>query len=138
MSYNIEKHHRRSIRLKGYDYSQPGTYFVTICTQDHCCLFGDIINGNIQLNNAGKMVNNWWNQLTHKYKNVEFDKYIVMPNHLHGLIIVGADPRVCPNNKKGEHIIRNENELNRIRNHIIQNPLKWDLDEDNPDNMGTN
>ena len=126
MAFDPNIHHRRSIRLQGYDYSKSGAYFVTICTQNRACLFGDIIDGNIQLNNAGKMVNNWWNQLTHKYKNIELDKFIVMPNHLHGLIIVGAGPRVCPDDKKGEHIGSHDNPLGEyvgenMGEHAVQN-----------------
>ena len=96
MIYNPDKHHRRSIRLKGYDYSQAGAYFVTICIQDRECLLGEIIIGEMKLNAAGKMIHYWWNQLPDKYPNIELDEYIIIPNHLHGIIIVGADPRVCP------------------------------------------
>jgi putative transposase len=103
MIYHPDKHHWRSIRMKGYDYSQVGAYFVTVCLQDRNCLFVDIINGEMKLNAAGIMVYHWWNQLPHKYPNIELDEFIIMPNHLHGIIIVGADPCVCPNNKKGEH-----------------------------------
>lgn len=92
------KHHRRSIRLKGYDYSQPGTYFVTICTRKRMCLFGDISNGEMVLNPAGKMVEKWWLELENKFPTVKPDACITMPNHFHGIIvIVGADLRVCPN-----------------------------------------
>jgi putative transposase len=150
MIYNPDKHHRpvwlpdrRSIHLKGYDYSQSGAYFVTICTQDRACLFGEIEKSEMQLNDASRMIHYWWNQLTNKYPNIELDEFVIMPNHLHGLIIVGADPRVCPETElpfrpdknKGEHIVRDENELNRIQKYIIENPFKWDQDEENPNNM---
>ncbi len=105
MIYNPDKHHRRSIRLKEYDYSQAGAYFVTICTQDRDCLFGDIIEGKIQLNPAGNMIHNWWNQIAQKYLNVELDECVIMPNHIHGIIIVGADPRVCPDTENGNIVI---------------------------------
>ena len=62
-SYNPEKHHRRSIRLRGYDYAQCGAYFITICTQDRQCLFGEIKNGEMHLNEIGHMVQNVWNEL---------------------------------------------------------------------------
>ena len=100
MKYNPDIHHRRSIRLKGYDYSQAGLYFITICTQNRLHLFGEIENGEIKINDAGQMVKKWWNELNHKYRNIEHEQ-IVMPNHFHGIIqikstVVGADLRVCP------------------------------------------
>ena len=88
MLYNPEKHHRKSIRLKGYDYSRAGACFVTICVQDRECWFGEIIDGNMNLNDAGKMVHNWWNRLPQKFSNIELDELIVMPNHLHGILIL--------------------------------------------------
>ena len=94
MKYNPDIHHRRSIRLRGYDYSQKGLYFVTICTQDRLCLFGDIENGEMNLNDAGKMVRTIWDQIPAHYCGVEIDQFVVMPNHIHGIvIIVGAVPR---------------------------------------------
>jgi len=103
MKYNPDIHHRRSIRLKGYDYSQTGLYFITICTQNRLCLFGEIKNGEIILNDAGIMIDKWWNELKHKYRNIKLHEQIIMPNHLHGIIqiinetgSVGADLRVCP------------------------------------------
>jgi REP element-mobilizing transposase RayT len=84
-------------RLKGYDYSQEGAYFVTVCVKDHACLFGDVEQGEMNLNNAGNMVKTWWLSIPDKYKHVELDEYMVMPNHFHGIIkIVGADRCVCP------------------------------------------
>jgi hypothetical protein len=62
MIYNPDKHHQRSIRLEEYDYSQAGAYFVTICVQNRGCLLGAVIDGEIQLNAAGKMIDRWWNQ----------------------------------------------------------------------------
>ncbi len=89
--------HRRSIRLKGYDYAQPGAYFVTICTQNRLCLFGDVREGTMHLNAAGSMVARWWAELARKFPMVRPDEYVVMPNHFHGIvIIVGADLGVCP------------------------------------------
>ena len=94
---------RRTIRLKGYDYSQPGAYFITICTKDRFCCFGEVIEGRVKLNEAGQMVARWWDELPNKFPSVVIDEYIVMPNHFHGiLIIVGADLRVRPNT--GAHI----------------------------------
>jgi REP element-mobilizing transposase RayT len=102
MRYNPEIHHRRSIRLNRYDYSQSGYYFITVCTQEQRCLFGEIEKGRLILNDAGKMVGHWWDELKNKYDNIEIDEYIVMPNHCHGIINivgtgVGADLCVCPN-----------------------------------------
>ncbi len=103
MKYNPDIHHRRSIRLKGYDYSQAGLYFITICTQNRLCLFGEIENGEMILNDAGIMIDKWWNELKHKYRNIKLHEQIIMPNHFHGIIqiinktdSVGADLRVCP------------------------------------------
>jgi putative transposase len=201
MIYNPDKHHRRTIRLKGYDYSQAGVYFVTICTQNRDCLFGDVTSGEMQKNSAGEMIQKVRNELPLKYSDVAIDEFIVMPNHIHGIIIllVGAGPCACPlspcairqpegnrlNPEEGqpqgvapparlilpdvvhrfksfttsqyrmnvtlnnwppfpgklwqrnyyEHIIRNENELNRIREYIINNPVQWPEDENNPVNV---
>jgi REP element-mobilizing transposase RayT len=97
MADDSKEHSRRSVRLKGYDYSQAGAYYVTICTQGHTCLFGAIIDGHMVLNNAGMMVERWYAELQMKYPDVTTDKFIVMPNHFHAIIItVGADLRVCP------------------------------------------
>lgn len=89
--------HRQSIRLRDYDYSQNGAYFVTICCQNKACLFGEIVNGEVRLNDAGKMVEKWWRELANKFPAIELDEFIIMPNHFHGIVvIVGADLRVCP------------------------------------------
>ena len=99
--YNPHIHHRRSIRLKGYDYSQAGLYFITICCQDRACLFGKIKNGILQLNDAGRMVEKWYRELENKFPDIRCREMIVMPNHFHCIIEntgtpVGADLRVCP------------------------------------------
>lgn len=97
MKYDPDIHHRRSIRLREYDYSANGAYFVTICTQGRECLFGDIEEGQIHLNNAGRMVETWWQKLSTKFDTANVDTHIIMPNHFHGIIcIVGAPPRGCP------------------------------------------
>jgi REP element-mobilizing transposase RayT len=91
MKYLPDKHHRRSIRLQGYDYSQNGAYFVTLCTQNRECLFGEIVNEEMILNEYGKIVEQCWNDLPNHYDNIIFDEYVIMPNHFHGIIfIVGA------------------------------------------------
>ena len=92
MPYNSNIHHRKSIRLKGYDYSQAGLYFITICVQDRECLFGKIENGEMILNDAGKMVENEWLKIPNRFTNVHLHEYVVMPNHFHAImeIAVGA------------------------------------------------
>jgi len=189
MPYDPNKHHRRSIRLKGYDYSQAGAYFVTMCAQHRELLFitDDVID----------MIQRWWDKLPEKFPGVETDAFVIMPNHVHGIIVVGVNPRVDPNPRDDpdsgqtrgsaptidrvgvnprvdpsptlgemiqwfktmttneyirgvktlnwtpfpgklwqrnyyEHIIRSEIELNAIRQYIINNPLKWEQDRDNP------
>ncbi len=148
---------RKSPRLASYDYSQPGVYFVTLCTHNGSCLFGDV----------GGIVETCWAGIPHHFPDVELDLHIVMPNHLHGLIRLTcnadrlAGGRACPTihtvigafksaatrqvnamrNTPGvplwqrtyyEHVIRTEPGLDRIREYIATNPAKWDLDEENP------
>jgi putative transposase len=91
---------RRSIRLKEYDYSQSGAYFATICTQSKECLFGEIVDGQITLNNTGRMIAQEWQELKIRFPNIELGEYVIMPNHFHGIItlnpkIVGAGSS-CP------------------------------------------
>ena len=117
---------RKNIRLQNYDYSQAGYYFITICTQDKQRLFGEIADGKLLLNVGGEMIKKWIYQLENKFPQILIDKYIVMPNHVHCIIVnmemdwcvysqddeledVGADLCVCPQNgnikyKKGEYI----------------------------------
>ncbi|MDR2145385.1 MAG: transposase [Tannerella sp.] len=107
MKYNPNIHHRRSIRLKGYDYSLAGLYFITICVNagedKHVRpnLFGKISDGKMILNDAGRMVEKWCTEISHKFSDIIIDAYVIMPNHYHAIIInngapVGADLRVCP------------------------------------------
>ena len=106
MKYNPQIHHRKSIRLRGYDYSQAGAYFITICVKDRECLFGEINDGEMTLNDAGKMIDKWWQKIPEKFPDIELHEYVVMPNHFHAIVvntgsgnpsIVGANPRVRPN-----------------------------------------
>ena len=183
--YDPNIHHRRSTRLPGYDYSQDGWYFITICTQSRKYMFGEIIEDRMRLYSAGVMAKTWWLKVTNKFPLIQTDEYVVMPNHFHGIInIVGAAPSGRPipgntNNKLGqphrvaptvgdvvnwfktmttnqyirgvrqngwppfpdrlwqrnyyEHIIRNEDELNRFRRYIADNPCNWQTDKENPD-----
>jgi REP element-mobilizing transposase RayT len=179
MTYERERHHRRSIRLQGYDYSQAGAYFVTVYAESRECLFGKIVNGEMRLNDAGRLVQDVWGNLPNHYAGVDLDAFVVMPNHIHGIVmIVGAGPRACPHTGQPqgvaptlslpdtvhrcktlttnrymdgvkqhgwplfprrvwqrnyyEHIIRNDESLNRIREYILNNPVQWEMDRENP------
>jgi REP element-mobilizing transposase RayT len=101
MPYNPDLHHRRSIRLQGYDYTKAGVYFVTICTYQRLCLFGEIIKGQMQLNLIGQTVIALWKDIPKHFSNVELDEFILMPDHLHGIIII-SQQEPSPNfpNKK--------------------------------------
>ncbi len=83
---NDFKHKRRSIRLKKYDYSKPGAYFITICTQNKKCLFGEIIDGEMLLNEMGCIVKNEWLKTKQLRKNIECNVFVVMPNHFHSIV----------------------------------------------------
>jgi len=101
MKYDPKEHHRRSIRLVDYDYAQSGAYFVTVCAEDHTCLFGDVVSAEMRLNDAGRMIQTAWDELPDHYPGVETDAFVVMPNHIHAIIVlspdsVGAGPRACP------------------------------------------
>lgn len=91
MTYDPNLHHRRSIRLSKYDYSQSGAYFITVCAQDHICRFGRIIDGVMHLNQAGLMIDQQWHALAQRFPTIQLDAHIVMPNHFHGIIML-TDP----------------------------------------------
>ena len=201
MRYDPQKHHRQSIRLKGYDYSQPGGYFVTIVAQNRDCLFGEIVEGEMRLSRAGRIVQHAWMDLPNHYPHVALDEFVIMPNHVHGIIVLTdtgrgrsvsgeivvpdkyrdsmepvpdldqtcpytIDKSTRPNKYRHglpeivrafksfsarrinamrrspgvaisqrnyyEHIIRNEAELNGIREYIRYNPTQWESDQENP------
>lgn len=190
MNYNPEIHHRRSIRLRGYDYSQAGAYFVTICVQGRECLFGNIQNDIVELNEYGKIVYHFWEQVPKHFQNADIDFAVVMPNHFHGIIVIGDDFKkgINPGGVEGgevegkvveggetpplrrkptlgqivayfkyqttksinqirdlpgvklwqrnyyEHIIRTEECLEKLREYIMQNPQRWDIDQLHPNN----
>jgi REP element-mobilizing transposase RayT len=203
MTYNPEIHHRHSIRLKDYDYSQAGAYFVTICAWQRECLFGEIVNGEMVLNDMGQIVNLVWSALPEHFTSIQLDEYLIMPNHFHGILhinetieVVGgvgvkqgssalpafdlrgikgkagealalplpplrgsASGSLCSivqnyksvstrkinklRNNPGcavwqrnyyERVIRNEDVLFRAREYIVNNPMKWELDRENPIN----
>ena len=90
--YNPQMHNRRSIRFKGYDYTQAGLYFITICCQNRACLFGEIENGKMMLNDAGAIANDCWLNIPNHFPNAILHEYVIMPNHVHGIIeLVGAN-----------------------------------------------
>ena len=86
MKYGIDIHHRRSIRLKEYDYSQAGLYYITICTQKHLCLFGEIEKGEMILNKYGIIAEKKWLKTSEMRPNIHLDVFVIMPNHMHGII----------------------------------------------------
>jgi len=201
MAIDPKFHHRGSIRLKEYDYSQPGGYFVTLCTHRRECILGDIADGNVQLNQFGEIVKEEWLRTEQIRPEITMDEFMVMPNHMHGIIMIRNDihnksvgahggapqdrahinvpwdrayrgvrahggaplrrePKTLGSIIAGfksvvthrinllrktpltpiwqrnyyEHVIRDEENLNRIRQYIIDNPVKWDEDEENPQN----
>jgi len=172
MPYDPDTHHRRSHRLHGYDYSQPGKYYVTICTENKEHRFGEVVEGEMHRNELGESVAGCWEWLARRYLYVSLDDWIVMPNHLHGVIVItngGGGSRTAPTKRKSlgglvgafktvstdqlnemrgspgaqmwqrdfyDHIIRNEVELNIIRQYIRTNPLRWGIDPDDEVDAG--
>jgi len=86
--FDPDRQHRRSIRLRGYDYAQAGVYFVTIVIQDRACLYGEVVDGRMRLNDAGRMVGAEWDALCPRFINIDLDAFVVMPNHIHGVVII--------------------------------------------------
>jgi len=171
-------HRRKSTRLKNYDYASTGMYFVTICTRNRECLFGEIVNSRMQMNRWGEIVAKEWSKTPEIRPNVMLDEFVIMPNHMHGIINilpnVGATRRVAPTTMRAngpisgsvgaiigqfksattkrinqmrnvvhapiwqrnyhDHIMRNEADLNRIREYIKNNPATWNDDRNNPKN----
>lgn len=182
------RQNRRSIRLQGYDYSRPGAYFITICTHNRECLFGTIIDGDMVLNQFGRIVSEEWVKTGEIRDEIQLDRWVIMPNHFHGIVwitttgngisrcrkgdrpgrgtarraptveqfgkpVAGSLPAIVRAFKSAvtkqinqirttpgakiwqrnywEHIIRNKDELNRIRQYIIDNPVKWETDREN-------
>ncbi len=89
--FDPQKHHRRSIRLPGYDYSQAGAYYVTIVTYQRDCLFGEIENEIMILNDFGKIADECWRAIPEHFPTVELGAHVVMPNHVHGIIVIRDD-----------------------------------------------
>ena len=120
-NYNPKIHHRKSTRLKDYDYSSDGAYFLTICVQNKEYKFGDIIDGKMILNPAEKMIRKWLCELENKFKNISLDEYVIMPNHIHLIIfimnVVGADLCINPENTTKQ-------DLSHIQGRHIGQPLR--------------
>jgi REP element-mobilizing transposase RayT len=91
MPYDPDKHHRRSIRLPGYDYRHDGMYFVTLCTQDRALLFGTVTDGTMTPSDCGQIVVDSWQWLAQQYPYVSLDLSVLMPNHFHGILIIGEE-----------------------------------------------
>jgi len=153
MSYNPEIHHRRSIRLQGYDYTNAGIYFVTICCHQRQHLFGEIDNGKMKISAIGQIVSNLWQKIPQSFPNVELDGFILMPDHLHGIIIISESKEKSSlaniiqnfksissrtinriNKSYGisiwqrnyyERIVMTEQELKKLREYIENNPANW-------------
>jgi REP-associated tyrosine transposase len=175
MHYDAEKHHRRSIRLADYDYNQFGAYFITVCTKNRECLFGEIVDGEMRLNEFGRAVEDEWLRTPSVRPEIDIDAFVIMPNHVHGVVcfvdekgtarraptkerfghpLKGTLPTIVRAFKSAaavrinkirrapgepvwqrnyyEHVIRDENELNRIREYIRDNPAAWQTDQENP------
>jgi putative transposase len=186
VKYDPDKHHRRSIRLKEYDYASRGAYFVTICVQNRECVLGDVMDGHMVLNDTGQIADQFWPAVADHFADIGIDVWVTMPNHVHAVIVIGrgavSAPTVAtPNDKemggeKGgetpplqspvlgpivayfkyqttksinqmrdapgarfwqrnywEHIIRNETELDTIRQYVETNPMRWTNDQLHPD-----
>ena len=110
--FDPQKHHRRSIRLKGYDYSQEGAYYVTIVTWRRDFLFGDIVNQEMMLSPYGEIVQKWWEEIPVHFSNVETGAFVIMPNHVHGIIYILEERRgtVSVPKENGENSIPENNE----------------------------
>jgi REP-associated tyrosine transposase len=168
------RYDRRSIRLQGFDYSQPGQYFVTICAMEQKCIFGKIENGVMQENILGKIVHICWLQVPDHFANVEPDVFVVMPNHFHAILklretaralnevttegfsapvslsvptivrtfkaavtrearcILGGSMQQVWQRNYYERIIRNNHEYEETFRYIIENPMRWDTDQEKP------
>jgi putative transposase len=163
MKFNPEKHHRKSTRLKNCDHSSSGAYFVTICTFQRECIFGEIINGEMMLSSAGERTLEVWEGLLSRFPTVELDAFVIMPNHVHGVLCLMGESlekvtiasilrafkslsarainqelaraeRPAWQKRFSDRIVRDDAELERIRAYILNNPQSWAEDEENPNN----
>lgn len=125
--YNPQHHHRRSIRLQGYDYSQQGLYFITLCCQDRAHLFGEILDGEMIFNDAGLQAQKCWQDIPNHFPNAVLHEYIIMPNHIHGIIeFVGAN-QYSPNNNSPNNNSPNQT-FSDNGNHVENNDKAKDLE----------
>jgi REP element-mobilizing transposase RayT len=93
MSYNPAIHHRKSIRLRGFDYSTPGYYFITMCIHDRWIrMFGDVENGKMVLNDCGKIADDWIGNISGRFSDATVDSYVIMPNHVHLILHIVSKP----------------------------------------------
>lgn len=114
-------HRRRSIRLKGYHYAQNGAYFVTLCTHNRECLFGDIVNGTMNLNGLGNVAKQCWEDIPKHFPHVELDEWVIMPNHIHGIIcIVGAKNFSPQMHEMGNDLVPFHNDAAQLPNDSSQ------------------
>jgi len=102
-------HRRRSIRLKEYDYSQAGVYFLTICAHKQACLFGEIVDGKMRSNEAGRTVEQCWDAIPDHFPSMELDEFVAMPNHIHGIVVLAGEGVACnaPTSGPGRGVARN-------------------------------
>ena len=162
MKFDPELHHRRSIRLPGYDYRQPGAYFITLCVNDRAPLFGRINNETMILSDYELVVDTHWRRIPQHNKRISCPTWVVMPNHFHAILTILEAPEMLTDSSAGslgpivgnfksittrkinqmrhshntkvwqrnyyEHIIRDENEYNRIAYYIETNPALWEKD----------
>ena len=152
---------RKRTRLKEYDYSTTAYYFITICVNHWTSVFGSIHSESMTLNSYGKIIVKHLLSLNERFKSVEIDYYVIMPNHIHFFLILDSEENgtsisniigsfksltTVELHKSGlkefkwqrsfyDRIIRNESELYNIRNYIDLNPLKWELEKNNPENL---
>jgi REP element-mobilizing transposase RayT len=163
MVYHPAYHHRRSIRLRGYDYSQAGAYFITICVQGRECSLGHIEAGQMIPSTIGTLAQDQWNALPQRFPTVDLDAFTLMPNHIHGILLLTDSTEQRPKLSQViaywkytttktinqhcdtigakfwqrnyyEHIIRHETALNHLRQYIRENPQKWQIDRLYPEN----
>jgi REP element-mobilizing transposase RayT len=96
MSYDSKIHHRQSVRLPDYDYSQCGAYYVTVCTQNRMCLFGNVVDGEMVLYDYGIVAQECWGQIPQHFNDARLHKFVVMPNHIHGIIEIASSADISP------------------------------------------
>jgi len=108
MKYDPNIHRRRSLRLKNYNYSQSGLYFITVCTQDRIELFGEIKNGKMILNDYGRIIQIHWQEIPKHYPDIKLLEYVIMPNHIHGILwftkYIGDPNPLSPNDKNFQNV----------------------------------